>query len=125
MPPKCSNVSELAGKVREIVAKGEIDAGSAIQVIRATLAVGASWDVVEDVVRELAKGADGVAGTADDLIPQPTLDILCSLLNSGAVRDLVSWAGEWSGAGGKASVLASLVASLLATLKSCFSRKPQ
>ena len=40
-------------------------------IVRAAAAAGVTWDSVEDVVAEdhLTKGADGISGTADDLIP--------------------------------------------------------
>ena len=96
-------VKELADRVRATVATGDVDATSAIQLIRAAYSVGASWDVVEDVVIELAKGPDGVAGTADDLIPESTLTLLKVLLHSGVVRDLTAWAAEELGWAAKAA----------------------
>lgn len=96
-------VADVARQLRQLIAQGQVDAGSAVGIIRAAAAVGASWDSVEAVVRELAKGADGVAGTADDLIPAQTVELLALLLHSGVVRDLAAWgasmdvAGCWKG----------------------------
>lgn len=87
-------VAEVAAKVRAMIADGSVDPLSAIAIVRSIASVGASWDIVEDVVGEIAKGADGIAGTPDDLIPPGTLSMLTALLHSGVVRDLVSWAVE-------------------------------
>ncbi len=87
-------VAEVAAKVRAMIADGSVDPLSAIAILRSAAAVGASWDVVEDVVREIAKGADGIAGTSDDLIPASTLSMLSALLHSGVVKDIVAWAVE-------------------------------
>lgn len=98
--PKPVIITELADKVRALMAGGKVDMGSAVQIIRAAAEVGASWDVVEDVITEIAKGADGVSGTADDLIPHATLTMLLALLHSGVVRDMAAWAAEMSGTTG-------------------------
>lgn len=87
-------VAEVAAKVRAMIADGSLDPLSAIGIVRAIASIGASWDIVEDVAREIAKGADGIAGTADDLIPPSTLSMLSALLHSGVVSDLVKWATE-------------------------------
>lgn len=91
------SVPEIAETVRGMIATGTLDPGSAVGIIKAVATVGASWDVVEDVVAEIAKGADGIAGTEDDLIPASTLSMLSALLHSGVVRDMVGWAAELSG----------------------------
>lgn len=77
--------------MRALISSGDVSPTSAIDIIRAVGRVGASWDAAEDVVTELAKGVDGIGGTADDLIPPATLDVLITLLHSGVVRDLVGW----------------------------------
>lgn len=87
-------VAEVAAAVRAMIADNRVDPLSAIGILRAAAAVGASWDVVEDVVREIAKGADGISGTADDLIPASTINMLSALLHSGVVKDIVAWAVE-------------------------------
>lgn len=86
-----ADVKLLADKVRALIASGTVDPLSAIDIIRAAAKVCASWDQVEDAVTELAKGADGIQGTADDLIPPATLKVLLTMLRSGVVRDLVGW----------------------------------
>jgi HEAT repeat protein len=85
---------ELADRVRALIANGDVDVNSAVQLIRAAADVGASWSAVEDVMIEIAKGRDGVAGTADDLIPESTVNLLKVLLHSGVVRDIAAWAAE-------------------------------
>lgn len=92
-------IRAIADKVRAMMTGGQVDMGSAVQIIRAAAAVGASWDVVEDVITEIAKGADGVSGTSDDLIPQGTLTMLLALLHSGVVRDMAAWAAEMTSVG--------------------------
>jgi len=86
-------IASVAAKVRAMIASGQVNPLSAIDIIRTAASVGASWDVVEDVVAEIAKGADGIAGTQDDLIPASTVNMLSALLHSGVVRDIVAWAG--------------------------------
>jgi hypothetical protein len=46
-------------------------------------------EVVETILRRLAAGQDGQAGTPDDLIPQQTLDHLVILLKTGMAADMV------------------------------------
>lgn len=87
-------VCEVAAAVREQIATGQLNPFSAVAIIRAAAAAGSGWDAVEDVVTAIAKGADGIGGTADDLIPMATLAMLTSLLHNGVVRDLVAWALE-------------------------------
>lgn len=45
--------------------------------------------VLEAALRDIAAGADGVANTADDLIPPATLEALLQILNSGLLGDIV------------------------------------
>ncbi len=85
-------VRDVVDKVRAMASRGKFDVLSAMQVIHAAAKAGASWDVVEDAVVELAKGADGIAGTADDIIPAATLSTLRYLMHSGVLRDVVEWA---------------------------------
>ena len=92
--------AEVAAAVRELIATGRVAPFSAVAIIRAAARAGASWDAVEDVVATIAKGADGIGGTADDLIPMSTLAMLTSLLHNGVVRDLVTWVLELTGGGG-------------------------
>ena len=93
-------VERLAREVRALVASGTVTPFSAVAIVRAAVKAGASWDVVEDVVAEIAKGQDGIGGTADDVIPAATLEALRALLRSGAVRDVaVLAAGERAGCG--------------------------
>jgi hypothetical protein len=44
---------------------------------------------LEAALRDIAAGADGVANTADDLIPPATLEALLQILNSGLLGDIV------------------------------------
>lgn len=97
------HVRVLADKVRAMIAAGRVSPFSVIEIVRAVVATGASWDIVEDVVEEIAKGADGIGGTADDLIPQSVLGVMLTLLRTGAVRDLVSWVAALSRAAAPAA----------------------
>lgn len=90
-PARDPAVAQALAKLRAQVAAGKVDAFSAVAVIRAAASAGAGWAIVEDVVVELAKGADGIAGTADDLIPASTLHTLRNLMHSGVLKDLVAW----------------------------------
>lgn len=89
----------LADRVLALVRDRRINPTSALQLIRAAASVGASWEAVEAVVTELAKGADGIAGTADDLIPPATLATLRVMLGSGVVRELAEWVGDMHASG--------------------------
>lgn len=86
----------FADKVRQLLAKGSINPQSAVEIVRAAGAVGARWETVEEVIQELARGADGISGTADDLIPPDTLGVLLMMLHSGVVRDLAGWMADVS-----------------------------
>jgi hypothetical protein len=44
---------------------------------------------LEAALRDIAAGTDGVANTADDLIPPATLEALLHILNSGLLGDIV------------------------------------
>lgn len=85
------SVALIVDDVRTMIRMGSVSSSSVISIIRAVANVSPSWDVIETVVRELAKGPDGIAGTSDDLIPQATLDALSSLVSIGAVRDMLEW----------------------------------
>lgn len=89
-------VRAVADRVRALIASGRVSPFSAIEIVRAVVAAGASWDLVEEAVEEIAKGADGVGGTADDLIPQSVLSVMITMLRAGAVRDLVAWVASLS-----------------------------
>lgn len=98
-------VADIAARLRAQIAAGQLDPGGAVAIIRAAAGLlggdraAASWDLVEDVIAELAKGADGVSGTQDDLIPPPTAAMLSALLHGGVVRDMVAWATGGGGGG--------------------------
>lgn len=85
-------VRQVAQKVRDMIAGGGVNVASAFDILRTAASVGASWEIAEEVLVEIAKGADGVSGTADDLIPAQTLEVIRFLLNNGVVRDIVTWA---------------------------------
>lgn len=100
--PVESAVAKVGSKLRELIGKGKVDCMSAVALVRATgdacRSVGVSKadtaDVIEAVVVEIAKGGDGVLGTADDLVPANVLTILRSLCRNEVVRDLAAWAAE-------------------------------
>lgn len=85
----------LGDQVRDMIRTGALNPFSAIDIVRAATTLGANFDTIEAVVEEIAKGADGIGGTADDLIPMSTMSLLRTLLHSGAVRDILGW--FWSG----------------------------
>lgn len=95
-------VSEAAAAVREQIATGQVNPFSAVAIMRAAARAGAGWETAEEVVAFVAKGADGIGGTADDLIPMATMAMLTSLLHNGVVRDLAAWALEVDSAPGAA-----------------------
>lgn len=87
-------VRAVSDQIRAMIRTGNLNPFSAIEIIRAATNIGADLGAVESIVEEIAKGADGVGGTADDLIPAATLEILKTLLRSGVVRDVVSWVAD-------------------------------
>jgi len=93
-PTPADRVQAVANHVRLMLASGRVDAGSAFAVFKAAAQVGASWDVAVEAVAELAKGADGVAGTADDLIPQQTVTAMQAMLAHGVLADVAHWASS-------------------------------
>ena len=98
------DVQVVANTLRDLISKGRVDCTSAVAVIRAVgdvcksarIARNAVVDVIEAVVVELAKGKDGILGTADDLIPPGVLQVLQTLIHQEVVRELAAWAGEMS-----------------------------
>ncbi len=84
-------VAEIAALLRQQIAAGSLSPTSAVAIINTAARLGASWDIVEDVIAEIAKGADGIAGTADDIIPASTMKMLTTLLHGGVVRDMARW----------------------------------
>lgn len=80
---------------REQLLKKGASIASAIGVIREAVRVTGSIQdpaerrrKVEDMVRTLAVGADGVAGTSDDLISPGVVDQLVKLLHIGIIGDI-------------------------------------
>lgn len=84
-------VAEAVARVRAAIRDKHVNAFSVIDILAAVCDAGISWTVAEDVLVEIAMGADGLAGTADDLIPPGTVRAIKSLLKLGIVRDLASW----------------------------------
>lgn len=79
-----------AQKIRTMINHGNVDATSVSSIVKAaTSIVNNPWDVVE-VIEELAKGADGIEGTRDDLICPSTMAKLRVLLRHDLVEDLAS-----------------------------------
>lgn len=85
-------VRVLTTKLRQLVESGKVDPTSVIDLLKTAASLGASWAVAEDVLVELAKGADGIAGTADDLIPPMTVQLIKVMVRHGVVRDIAAWA---------------------------------
>ena len=73
-----------------------MDVTSAVDILRAVGRVGARWDLAPDILKEIAKGDDGIAGTADDHIPPATVRALRFMLSNGVVIDLVRWIRGWA-----------------------------
>ena len=63
---------------------------NAILIVKQTYKLCKGTDVsVSDVLRTIAAGQDGIAGTQDDLISQVTLQKLLLLVESGLVNDVI------------------------------------
>lgn len=86
-----SVAAQIAGEVRALVASGHVDPLRVVAIVKAAATGGHPWPVVVRAVEEIAKGADGVAGTADDCIPAAQMALLRTLLDSGVVADVTQW----------------------------------
>lgn len=87
----------VASYVRELIARGDVDATSVFGILSNAACIGGSWAVAEEVLVELAKGADGISGTTDDLIPPMTVQLIKVMVRHGVVRDIVAWATQTVG----------------------------
>jgi hypothetical protein len=71
----------------------QIDVSSAVAIVKEAYELSKKepnpMEAVETILRRLAAGQDGQTGTADDLIPQKTLDHLVILLKTGMAADVV------------------------------------
>lgn len=80
-----------AGTVRQMVADGRVSPFEAIAVLRAIAAeVARDPTLADDVVVELAKGRQGLAGALDNVLPAATVCQLLSLLRCGVLPDVVA-----------------------------------
>ena len=117
------DVEAVADTVRDLIARGVLDTSSAVAIIRAVgdvckaarISQTCIVDVVETVVVEIAKGKDGILGTADDLIPPAVLDVMQTLIHQEVVRELAAWASELT-------LLPRLIACLTGLLSMCANR---
>ena len=84
--------SLLAQLVESLRAK-HVDALTAVMVLQEAVKLARHEqrprEAVEEALRRIAAGSDGIMGTADDLLPAATIDTLIALLNTGLVGDLV------------------------------------
>lgn len=87
-----ARIRAIARYVRGAIEDGTVDPTSAFGIIQSVATAGASWEIVESVLDLLAKGADGIAGTQDDVIPETTMIVLRIMLRHRVVRDLAAWA---------------------------------
>lgn len=85
------HVKDIADTVRGMVKQGGVSPFSVMEIVAVAYKLSPEWETVEDIVSEIAKGADGVSGTQDDLIPAATLHVLVMLLRNGVVRDIATW----------------------------------
>lgn len=96
------DVAMVGSAIRQQIQAGQVDARSAVAIIRAVgdlckragVSLAHMPEVAEAVVVEVAKGKDGILGTADDLISSEVLSALQSLVGLGMVRELAAWACE-------------------------------
>jgi hypothetical protein len=72
----------------------QLNAPSAVDVIVAVTKATASKQEAIEALRKLASGADGVAGTADDLIPESVVGVLAFLIENGVAADIVALASS-------------------------------
>jgi hypothetical protein len=95
-------VAQIAADVRAQIAGGQVDPLRVMAIVKAAAAGGHPWHLVVGAVEEIAKGADGVEGTIDDLIPAAQMRLLRTLLDSGVVADVAQWVAALApAAGGK------------------------
>ena len=82
---------EAADRVRRSVTNGRVSPFEVVDVLRAIAAeVPRDPTLAEDVVVELAKGRQGLAGAMDNVLPAATVCQLLSLLRCGVLPDVVA-----------------------------------
>lgn len=98
-------VQNVAAKARDMIVAKEIDARSVVAIVRGIGEIAKSMSVqpgnliqiIETTIVEVAKGRDGLLGTADDLIPASVVDMVKLFAEQGIVHDLATWASESAG----------------------------
>jgi len=72
------------------IRNGKIDANNIINIVKAvTKHARGDQEAVTEILSLIARGPDGIQGTADD-VPESTLRILKTVLSTGIVPDLVT-----------------------------------
>lgn len=97
-------VPAIAAEVRRMVRDGQVDPRSAFGIVLAAVDVGASWELVEEVMVELVQDtpaetfaetpAETSAATPD--IPYGTVQLLRVMLVNDVVADIARWAAGWT-----------------------------
>lgn len=82
---------EAAVRVRHTVSEGRVSPFEVVDILRAIAAeVHRDPTLAEDVVVELAKGRQGLAGAMDNVLPAATVCQLMALLRCGVLPDVVA-----------------------------------
>lgn len=81
---------EVAIRVRHMVSGGRVSPFEVVDILRAIAAeVHRDPDLAEDVVVELAKGRQGLAGAMDNVLPAATVCQLLTLLRCGVLPEVM------------------------------------
>lgn len=117
---------DLMGTLKSSIMNKKVDTTSALSVVMRGMEIIDTYknlngqqkkDYVYAVVKELAKGADGVAGTKDDLLPQSTVDALATIIRENLLGSFINIVSD--AAKGKFDVN-RVISTTLSCFKLCF-----
>lgn len=75
--------------LKDIQQKRSLDPKSVVQLVKDVSRLASNKEEALEALRLIAKGADGVSGTRDDIIPPATLKTVLMLMESGVLEELV------------------------------------
>lgn len=120
---------EIALAVRKALESKVLDAGSAMSIVRKGMELLNMYPALKGtekkavlirVLEQVSAGNDGVLGTDDDLLPEPTLKAIKSLLDGDLIGDIVDTFVALT-KGGVGAVDSGKVMRIFARLKDLFS----
>lgn len=119
-------VRDLMGALKSSIMNKKVDTTSALSVVMRGMEIIDTYknlngqqkkDYVFAVVKELAKGTDGIAGTKDDLLPQSTVDALATIIRENLLGSFINIVSD--AAKGKLDVN-RVVSTTVSCFKLCF-----